>query len=172
MNPDAPNDTTAQAREIYRTVRMLKDRVCQKFQARTRESTLGHPCGELTFVQSNVLMAIDEHGELSLKELADALHVSRPSASAMVDRLVEMGMVQREQSQLDRRVVRIRLSPGGHVVFQALEQQILEYITALLVQLGPSFAGQWCDVYARIREIIDAEKAMESLSGDTKEGVE
>lgn len=164
--------TQTQAREIYRTIRVLKDRLCHKFQARAREASGADACSELTFVQSNVMMAIEERGELSIKELADTLHVSRPSASAMVDRLVEMGMLVREQSQLDRREVRVRLSPSGAVHFQEMERQILEYISALLVQLGPSCSTQWCEVYARIREIIALEKASEATCYEKKEGVE
>ncbi len=164
--------TQTQAREIYRTVRMLKDRLCHKFQARVRETNDSDICNELTFVQSNVLMAIEERGELSIKELADALHVTRPSASAMVDRLVEMGMLVREQSQQDRREVRVRLSETGGVHFQEMERQILEYISTLLIQLGPSSSAQWCDVYARIREIIALEKRSEAVLLAKKEGVE
>ncbi|MBL7645158.1 MAG: MarR family transcriptional regulator [Candidatus Hydrogenedentes bacterium] len=163
--------TQTQAREIYRTVRLLKDRLCHKFQARAREGGSSEVGNELTFVQSNVLMAIDERGELSVKELADALHVTPPSASAMVDRLVELGMVIREQSQQDRREVRIRLSETGAVHFQEMEGQILEYISALLIQLGPSCSAQWCEVYARIREIIAAEMRSELGPLVKKEGV-
>ncbi len=164
--------TQVQAREIYRTVRLLKGRLCRKFQGRTRVASGLDGCNELTFVQSNVLMAIEERGELSVKELADMLHVSRPSASVMVDRLVDMGLLVREQSQKDRREVRIRLSDPGLVRFQEMERQVLEYISALLVQLGPDFSAQWCDVYARIREVIAAEKRSEAVQLAKKEGVE
>lgn len=163
--------TQNQARETYRTVRMLKDRLCHKFQARAKESSRSD-CSELTFVQSNVLMAIEERGELSIKELADVLHVSRPSASAMVDRLVEMGMLVREQSPMDRREVRVRLSARGLVHFREMERQILEYISALLIQLGPSSSTQWCEVYARIREIMALEKASELVQHEKKEVME
>jgi DNA-binding MarR family transcriptional regulator len=117
-------------------------------------------------------MAIDERGELSIKELADVLHVTAPSASAMVDRLVEMGMLIREQSQHDRREVRVRLSESGGIHLQDMERQILDYIRALLIQLGPSCSAQWCDVYARIRDIIAAEMRSEAVPLVKKEGVE
>lgn len=164
--------TQAQAREIYRTVRLLKARLCQKFQGRTRVVGDLDGCNDLTFVQSNVLMAIEERGELSVKELADTLHVSRPSASVMVDRLVDMGLLVREQSKKDRREVRIRLSDPGLVQFQEMERQVLEYISALLIQLGPAFSEQWCDVYARLRDVIAAEKRSEAVQLAKKEGVE
>lgn len=146
-----------QARELYRTVRMLKARLGREFQARTRAQRAGDACGGLTLVQGNVLLAIHERENLSLKELARILHVSRPSASAMVDRLLEMDLVVREQSTLDRREVRIRLSERGAHHFNDMERQILEYITELLVKLGPLYSAQWCDVYGQIREILRAE---------------
>jgi DNA-binding MarR family transcriptional regulator len=90
----------------------------------------------------------------------------------MVDRLVDMGLLVREQSQKDRREVRIRLSDPGLVHFQEMERQVLEYISALLIQLGPDFSAQWCDVYARIREVIAAEKRSEAVQLAKKEGVE
>ncbi|MCF6287097.1 MAG: MarR family transcriptional regulator, partial [Candidatus Hydrogenedentes bacterium] len=119
-----------QARQLYQTVRMLKDRLGHKFSCRHREA--GVPCADLTFAQSNVLIVVQEQGELSLKELADALHVFRPSASTMVDRLVEMGALTREQSKIDRREVRIRLSEAGRERFREMEEEMLEYITELL----------------------------------------
>ena len=159
--------TKEQARQLYQTVRMLKDRLGHKFSCRQREAEV--PCGDLTFAQSNVLIVIEEKGELSLKELADALHVSRPSASTMVDRLVEMGALVREQSKKDRREVRIRLSESGQLQFRQMEEEILEYITGMLGKLGPSYAAQWCEVYAKIREIIQAERASEAAAPNPKD---
>jgi DNA-binding MarR family transcriptional regulator len=163
------DNTKDQARQLYQTVRMLKDRLGHKFSSRHRES--GVPCADLTFAQSNVLIVVQEQGELSLKELADALHVSRPSASTMVDRLVEMGALAREQSKVDRREVRIRLSETGQERFRQMEEEMLGYITELLTKVGPEYAAQWCDVYAKVREIIQAERAMEAAGPDVKDSL-
>ena len=149
---------------------MLKDRVGRKFTSRHRGGDA--ICSELTFAQSNVLMVVHEKGVLSLKELADALHVSRPSASAMVDKLVEMEVLEREQSQIDRREVRIRVSKSGQLNFCQMEEEILQYITDLLIKLGPDYAAQWCDVYAQIRKIVQAEMLAEATASDTKDTTE
>ena len=114
-------------------------------------------------------MAIAEREELSLKDLADTLQVSPPSASAMVDRLVEMGLLVREQSTIDRREVRIRLTEAGKVHFDEMEAQILEYFAELLTKLGPAYSAQWCDVYRHIREIIQMEESLESVQ-EVKKG--
>lgn len=158
------NDATReQAREIYRTVRLLKSRMCRHFEERDREVEGAGNRFDVTFAQFNVLMVIEERGVVSLKELAEVLHVSPPSASAMVDRLVEMGMVIREQSPVDRREVRIRLSEGAMVHFQEMESQILEYLARLLGKLGPGYARQWCDVYGRVNEILQSEEPVKAI---------
>lgn len=156
-----------QARQLYQTVRMLRNRLGHEFAARQRGD--GAQCPDLTFTQCNVVMAVQEQGELSLTELADLLHVSRPSASTMVDRLVEMGLLLREQAEVDRREVRIRLSENGYRQFQQMEEEILCYITELLSKLGPVYSAQWCDVYAKVREIIQAEKPGDATSISTKD---
>jgi len=46
---------------------------------------------ELTSPQMTALMTVRERGQVTIKELAEGLGVSAPSASVMVDRLVEMG---------------------------------------------------------------------------------
>lgn len=158
-----------QARQLYQTVRMLRNRLGHEFAARQRAG--GAICPDLTFTQGNVVMAVQERGELSLKELADVLHVSRPSASTMVDRLVEMGLLAREQAEADRREVRIRLSDNGFLQFQQLEEEILRYITELLSKLGPEYTDQWCDVYSRVREIIQAEDSADAPPISTKDSL-
>ncbi len=163
------NNTMTQARQLYQTVRMLRNRLGHEFAARQRGG--GTLCPDLTFTQCNVVMAVQEMGELSLKELADVLHVSRPSASTMVDRLVEMGFLIREQAEVDRREVRIRLSEEGYLQFQQLEEEILCYITELLTKLGPAYSAQWCDVYSRVREIIEAEKSADTTPISTKDSL-
>ncbi len=151
-------ETMQQAREIHHTVGMLRDLLARNYTRGARATAPNLPCADLTFPQSNALMVIQQEDEMTMKELATALSVSPPSASAMADRLVEMGMLTREQSRQDRRAVRVKLSKEGAKTFAAMENQILQVITELLDKLGPDYALQWCEVYARIREIITKEK--------------
>ena len=48
----------------------------------------------------------------SVGALAEAVGVSRPAASQLVDRLAEHGMVERRQDSADRRVVLVEYAPG------------------------------------------------------------
>jgi DNA-binding MarR family transcriptional regulator len=65
--------------------------------------------GSVTVHQVEALWAL-EQGALSMSQLAKALHVSESAATALVDRLVRHGLVERRPDPADRRVVRIELS--------------------------------------------------------------
>ena len=141
-----------QARTIFRTVRMLQERCVRRHGAKLRGES--EVCADLSFPQFNAVMAVRERDAVTMKELAESLQVSAPSASAMVDRLVELEVLTREQSQVDRREVVIRVSERGKMSLKALEEQVLQSLVDLLDKLGPDIAGQWTAVYSRIQDVI------------------
>lgn len=70
---------------------------------------------ELTSIQFVTLLAVDSGPEegTTMGQLADQLGISRPAATALIDRLVDQQLIDRSQDPNDRRMVRIGLSPGG-----------------------------------------------------------
>ena len=80
--------------------------------------------GLLTEPQFWGLEFLREHGPCPVHELADALHLQLSSTSGLVDRLVKMGMVRRERTEADRRVVLLSLTAKGrNTVEKDLEQK-------------------------------------------------
>jgi DNA-binding MarR family transcriptional regulator len=67
----------------------------------------------ITATQLNVLKLLEEIGELSLSELSRRLAAQNSTVTGIVDRMVQAGLVVREQSAEDRRVWRIRMTPRG-----------------------------------------------------------
>ncbi len=147
-----------QARFVHETVNLLKRRVAAR-TVLTQPGCDGGPGLELTWPQMNMLIAVRERGQVTIKELAEALEVSASSASTMVDRLVEMGPLTREQSRVDRRTVVVQLSPEAETAIDRCEAGILDCIVELLEKVGPEYAEKWCDVYAKIREVLTEEPA-------------
>jgi DNA-binding MarR family transcriptional regulator len=153
---DEHENLLEQARLLYKTIQDLKASVLLK----NAPVNAGLECAakELTLPQMTTLVVIRDAGEMSLKELAEATQVSPPAASAMVDRLVDLGMVTREPSTVDRREVRLALSADGEMAVNVMESQLLGALVELLEKLGPETASQWCEVYGRIQGILDEEK--------------
>jgi DNA-binding MarR family transcriptional regulator len=75
---------------------------------------------EVSFAQFHALVTLQERGSLILSELAGLLGVSAPSASSIVDRMEEHGLVHRERDAIDRRIVHVSVSDQGRKVVEEM----------------------------------------------------
>ncbi len=109
-SPDAPDEEqwadelTALGlafRRVFRTLSRL----------RGRDTHLGG--SELSHAQFELLIELDERGELSAGELALAARLAPGTVTQMLDHLAESGHVERVRSETDRRVVVSRLTTQG-----------------------------------------------------------
>jgi DNA-binding MarR family transcriptional regulator len=66
----------------------------------------------VTLHQLEALSLLD-HGGLRMSELARELDISEPASTALADRLVKGGLVERHADPDDRRIVRLELSSNG-----------------------------------------------------------
>ena len=66
--------------------------------------------------QLTCLLALHEYGQLQTSKLAKYMMVKPSTATGIVDRLEEKGLVIRQRSRLDRRVVTIELTEKGHAL--------------------------------------------------------
>jgi DNA-binding MarR family transcriptional regulator len=74
----------------------------------------------LTSAQIKLLTCFSDKDELTMTELSRNLSVSMPTMTAMVDRLVNSKMIERERSSVDRRVVKVRLTAAGEILLKKL----------------------------------------------------
>lgn len=102
----------------------LVEEVCAQINAlmsfRRRAFCTRPPQREVSLPQLHVLTALHELGPVTVSELAQMLHTSAPSASAIVDRLEEPGLVRRVRDAIDRRVVHVEISEQGSGVVEEL----------------------------------------------------
>lgn len=68
---------------------------------------------ELTFAQARALIILAVRKELTVSQLGRLLGVGNPTASILVQQLVERGLVTRTEGTSDRRQTVIRLSDQG-----------------------------------------------------------
>ncbi|HEY3418017.1 MAG TPA: MarR family transcriptional regulator [Armatimonadota bacterium] len=88
--------------------------------------------GELTPSQLEALIFIRRHGGCSAKALSEGLHISIPSSTRLVDRMVRKGLVDRRESGVDRRLVHLTVTPAGeHTLLQVHEARLLRLRLAL-----------------------------------------
>jgi DNA-binding MarR family transcriptional regulator len=75
---------------------------------------------EVSLPQLHILMMLQEQGRMTVSELANALCVSAPSASSIVDRMERLRLVERARDAADRRVVCVEISDHGRRVVEEM----------------------------------------------------
>lgn len=78
----------------------------------------------LTHTQFFVLIAIHSQGRCTMQQLADKMHVSMPTMSGIIDRLVQAQYVARFENPEDRRQVLIELRKEGRVMIAKFQEAV------------------------------------------------
>jgi len=92
---------------------------------------------ELTSSQIKVLATFSERECYTMTELSQILSVTLPTMTAMIDRLIQSGLVNRERDERDRRVVLVRLTGEGKKIIHNLmevRKQEIEKVLKMLDQ--------------------------------------
>lgn len=90
---------------------------------------------DLSFTQIKALCALEGDEERSVKALAQSLGLSDAAMSRAIDGLFERGLVEREEDPDDRRMKRVRLTPGGEAVPRGLNEGRLSALSDLVASL-------------------------------------
>ena len=96
----------------------------------------------ISMTHLHVLWMIQHHGEMAMSRLAEVLDVSLSSATGIVDRMEDRGLVERTRVADDRRVVHVRITPGGSDSLDEIESVKRDQILAVLRHLDPDELGR------------------------------
>lgn len=70
--------------------------------------------------------------ELSMSDLSELLHVTKPNVTVLIDKLVTLNYVERISSCNDRRVIFIRLTDKGELFINKSSEELIKSSTKLL----------------------------------------
>ncbi|MEA2245142.1 MAG: hypothetical protein QOD24_4698 [Solirubrobacteraceae bacterium] len=84
---------------------------------------------------TSALATIDTHGPLTPSELASRERVQRPTATRLVARLEELGVLQRAADPTDRRSSLLSVTPAGHELLEEMRGRKTAYLAHRIEQL-------------------------------------
>ena len=125
---------------------------------------------DVTVPQLKTLMALflapdaETSSGLRVSDLARALAVTPATASALVDRLVERGLVERREDPQDRRQRRCRVSPAGQELLTGFFEAARSQTRAMLAVLGEAELGV---VLRSLEILIDAADRLRAMGSST-----
>ena len=92
---------------------------------------------DISVEQFHVLRYI-RRGLTSVKDIADALQISRPAISQATEALVEKGLITRQEAAADRRYVYLALTPAGDELLNGIFQQNRAWMREKMASLSAS----------------------------------
>jgi DNA-binding MarR family transcriptional regulator len=122
--------SSALVSETLRQFRVIIGAVRHHFRA------LESACG-VTGAQVWILAAIAENPGITVSRLSETLSVHVSTASNLLDKLDKAGLVERQRSTTDRRVVQLKLTPEGQVVMDRAPKPLTGVVPYALDKLSP-----------------------------------
>jgi DNA-binding MarR family transcriptional regulator len=91
----------------------------------------------LSFSQINILMRLLHEGSAGISEIGERLGVTNAAASQAVERLVQMGLVERTEDPQDRRAKQLALTPQGRAMIEKGIEARSQWVEQLTDALTP-----------------------------------
>ncbi len=108
---------------------------------------------ELSPTQYNVLRILQGAGKdgLACSEIGSRLVTRDPDITRLLDRMEQRGLVQRERSAADRRVVMAKITRGGAELLAKLDRPVLETSKQQLAHMSEKQMRELIDLLELVR---------------------
>jgi MarR family transcriptional regulator, organic hydroperoxide resistance regulator len=91
---------------------------------------------QLTVLQLQALIFIHKKKNVTMGDIAEKFKVSLPTATVVLDKLVNIGIVTRDRNETDRRIVNVLLTEKGEDLLKHAMKQRHQKINKLLSYLS------------------------------------
>ncbi len=112
----------------------------------------------LTGPQLTVIKMLETIGDLSLSELSEKIRAQNSTVTGIIDRMEREGLVVRERSKEDRRVVHIKLTEKGERIAKEIPVEPMEIFRGALSSLSAQETRELLKISTklakRVREMV------------------
>src|SRR3954452_13993112 len=123
--------------------------------ARTARRLRQEAGADLSPSMISALASIDRHGPLTPSELAAHERVQRPTATRVLARLEELGLIERAPDPTDRRSSLISVSAGGRALLRRQRSRKDQFLARRLAALTPEEVATLARPPAILERLLD-----------------
>lgn len=110
---------------MFKNSRLLRDKV-----------NYSSDTAQLSTLQVQTLSLLKKQSSIQMREIADYFHIELPSATSLLNKLVALHLVKREQDAKDRRLVRVTLTADGNGILRKAMDEKLKHLEHMLSYLS------------------------------------
>lgn len=140
---------------ILRSLRRITRSIALHSRRLSAESSITSP-------QLVCLRTVIENGPLTATAISREIHVSPSTIVGILDRLEDKGLVLRERSKEDRRIVFVSATESGRELAQNTPSPLQQKLSEALKQLPESEQLQITLSLERVMALIDADAELEA----------
>jgi DNA-binding MarR family transcriptional regulator len=122
---------------------------------------------DLTGPQLTVVKMLEQIGDLSLSDLSGRIRAQNSTVTGIIDRMEREGLVTRERSKEDRRVVYIKLTTKGKRLAEDIPVEPMEIFRGALSSLSQTETRELVKILGKV-----ARKVRQTVRRETEEGQE
>jgi MarR family transcriptional regulator, organic hydroperoxide resistance regulator len=119
----------------------------------------------LTGPQLTILKLLESFEDLSLSTLSERIRAQNSTVTGIVDRMEREGLVRRERSKADRRVVHIRLSEKGAKLAREIQVEPMEIFRGALLGLSPTDLRELLRILTKLQKHVLSRVAVPDRPG-------
>ncbi len=114
----------------------------------------------LSMPQLGILMQLHYRGTCGISDLSEKFDITNAAASQLVDKLVQSGLIQREEDPHDRRVKRVNLTEKGQELIRHSTEKRYRWVEGVARKLSTEEREQVhraLDILTRAAQNIETE---------------
>ena len=120
----------------------------------------------ITGPQLTVIKLLETFDNLSLSSLSERIRAQNSTVTGIIDRMEREGLVRRERSTVDRRVVHIRLSDKGQKLAKQIQVEPMEIFREALASLSQADLKDLLRLLNKLQKFVRARVSAEG-GGDS-----
>ena len=110
---------------------------------------------QLSFLQVQTLAYLKVHNNAQMGEIAEHFHIELPSATSLLNKLVALQLVKRQQDEKDRRLVLIVLTEEGISILKQAKKEKEVNVEKMLSYLSQSEQQELLRLMEKLNERIE-----------------
>jgi DNA-binding MarR family transcriptional regulator len=116
----------------------------------------------LTGPQLTVIKLLETFDNLSLSSLSERIRAQNSTVTGIIDRMEREGLVRRERSTVDRRVIHIRLSDKGQKLARQIQVEPMEIFREALAGLSQADLRDLLRIMNKLQKFVRSRVPAES----------
>ena len=123
-------------KELKKILMDIPTKICRNLNNEFVKSIIKNLAVDFSHQHFAVLKLLEENKYLYITEFVDILSITKPQMTALIEKLIKMGYVNRTNDQNDRRKIYISATEKGSLITSKINEAVDNHIDTFLLKLS------------------------------------